>query len=105
MLKVTVEKNLKPIENLALRARELDGEHQVSVRNLLTAEFLSRSSRFRSADELFEASGFRVQSAEDFAAIPDADWDTFISKNTNFANWREMLDAAVKDWTIKQLGL
>ncbi len=105
MLKVSVEENLKPLEDLARRAKELDGQHQVSIANLLTPEFLSQCSRFRSADELFEGSGFKVQSTEDFAAIPDAEWDTFISGNTGFANWQEMLDAAVKEWTIRQLGL
>ena len=105
VLKVTIEKNLKPLEDLARRARELDGQHQVSVANLLTPEFLGRCSRFRSADELFESSGFKVQSAEDFAAIPDAQWDTFINKNSSFATWQAMLDAAVKEWTIKRLGL
>lgn len=105
MLKVSVEENLKPLEDLARRAKGLDGQHQVSVADLLTPEFLSQCSRFRSADELFESSGFKVQSTEDFAAIPDAEWDTFISGNTSFANWQEMLDAAVKEWTIRQLGL
>lgn len=105
MLKVTVEKNLKPLEDLVRRARELDGQHEISVANLLTPDFLGQCSRFKSADELFEASGFSVQSVEDFRAIPDAEWDTFISGNTTFASWQDMLNAAVKEWTIKQLGL
>lgn len=105
MLKVTVEKNLKPLEDLVRRARELDGQHEISVANLLTPDFLGQCSRFKSADELFEASGFSVQSVEDFRAIPDAEWDTFISGNTTFASWQDTLNAAVKEWTIKQLGL
>lgn len=105
MLKVTVKKDLKPLEDLARRARQLDGQHQVSVASLLSPAFLGRCSRFKSADELFESSGFTIQSTEDFAAIPDAEWDSFISGNTNFASWQEMLNAAVKEWTIKQLGL
>ena len=105
MLKVTVEKDLKPLDDLARRAQELDGQHEISIASLLTADFLGQCSRFKSADELFEASGFSVHSAEDFRAIPDAEWDTFISGNTKFANWQDLLSAAVKEWTIKQLGL
>jgi hypothetical protein len=70
MLKVTIKKNLKPLEDLARNAAALDGRHEVPMANLLTPEFLGRCSRFRSADELFESSGFKDQSAEDFAAIP-----------------------------------
>ena len=105
MLKVTVEENLRPLEDLARRARELHGQHEISVANLLTPDFLGQCSRFKSADELFDASGFSVQSVEDFKAIPDAEWDTFIGGNTTFANWQDMLNAAVKEWTIKQLGV
>jgi hypothetical protein len=54
---------------------------------------------------LFESSGFRIESPEDFKAIPDADWDAFIGRETTFADWQAMLDEAVKVWTIKQLGL
>ena len=78
MLKVTVEKDLKPLDDLARRAQELEGQHEISIANLLTADFLGECSRFKSADELFEASGFNVHSVEDFKAIPDAEWDTFI---------------------------
>ena len=106
MLKVTIKKNLKPLEDLARNATALDGRHEVPMANLLTPEFLGRCSRFRSADELFESSWFKVQSAEDFAAIPDTEWDSFINKSTNFAtSGSDMLNAAVKEWTIKRLGL
>ena len=105
MLKVTVERNIKPLGDLTRRAKELHGQHQVSIANLLTQGFLAGCSRFQTAEEFFEASGFCVESAEDFAAIPDAEWDSFIKSNTSFASWQEMLNAAVKEWTIKRLGL
>jgi len=43
---------------------------------------------------MFERSGFKVESQEDFAAIPDEAWDDFICTNTSYFNWREMLQAA-----------
>lgn len=49
------------------------------VSELLTSAFVARHTQFVSADELFEQSGFKIESQEDFAAIPDEEWDESIS--------------------------
>ena len=52
---------------------------------------------------MLDASGFKVESAEDFAAIPDEEWDAFVSKNTSYSSWEEMQKGAAKDYTKRQL--
>ncbi|HEX3684997.1 MAG TPA: hypothetical protein VHU83_20855 [Bryobacteraceae bacterium] len=105
MIRVTTKENLQPLKDLARRARELEGRRNVPVTELLTPEFLSSCSRFASADEMFEASGFQIESAEDFKAIPDAEWNAFISSNTSCPNWETMLAEASGEWAKRQLGL
>jgi len=97
-----VQQKLRDLSN---RARQLDGPQNVSILELLTPSFLSTCSRFESAHEMFEASGFKIESKEDFKAIPDAEWDEFIKKNTSFPNWRQMLEAAAVPWTKQRLGI
>lgn len=75
----------------------------VHLGDLVTPEFLSRHSRFSAEDEMFEASGFTIQSAEDFAAIPDDAWDEFIALNTTFSSWHELLATAQSEWLRRQL--
>ncbi|WP_434717197.1 hypothetical protein P5X00_39745 (plasmid) [Paraburkholderia sp. A2RO-4L] len=94
----------KGLNDLARRAQALDGKHSVPISDLLTPSFLSRCSRFLALDDLFAASGFLVNSEEDFAAIPDEQWDAFIRTNTTFSTWEEMLGAAGEAWVQKQLG-
>lgn len=77
---------------------------QVPLGELLTPGFLAKHTRFLSEDEMFEASGFTVITAEDFRKIPDAEWDSFIQKNTPFPTWSDMLSAAASEWTRKTLG-
>lgn len=109
MLKVTglegFDNLRRKLNNLSDRAKKLDGTHQVPLLDLLTPAFVSKCSRFSSVDDLIAASGFKVDSAEDFRAIPDDQWDTFIAHNTSYANWRTMLSDASKQWMVKQLGL
>jgi hypothetical protein len=95
----------RKLEDLSRRSQDLEGTHSVPVTELLTPAFLSSCSRFRSAEELFEASGFPVNSQEDFAAIPDDQWDAFIGQSTSYSNWEEMLHAAGAAWAKTRLGI
>jgi|GEM_PF-2063916 len=87
------------------KAKELDGEQEVPIEQLISAEFLSSCSRFNSFSELLEASGFEGKSKEDFKAIPDDEWDQFIDENTSYQSWAEMLQSAVEKWYRNKLGL
>ena len=105
MLKITGLDNIqRRLDDVARRADSLSGNKNVPIPELLTADFLHQCSRFRSADEMFEASGFKIDSAEDFASIPDAEWDLFIRTNTSFVSWEDMLAKAAGEWAVRQLG-
>jgi hypothetical protein len=103
MLTMNVKMNLDGLHKLQRRAKELDGTHQVPVAELLTGEFMRRHTKFGSLDAMIEASPFTVESAEDFRAIPDAEWDAFVRQQTRFSSWREMLSSAGAEWMKKQL--
>lgn len=93
----------KKLDELKESAESIQGT-QVPLGELLTPGFLAKHTRFLSEDELFEASGFSVQSTEDFEKIPDEEWDNFIQQNTPFATWSDMLSAAGAEWAQKKLG-
>jgi hypothetical protein len=95
----------RKLRDLSRRLQALDGRHEIPLTELLTVGFLASCSRFTSADEMFALSGFKIESAEDFKAIPDAEWDSFIRQNTAYPNWLEMQKAAVAAWTKGRLGL
>lgn len=61
MLKVTgLDDFQRKLDDLARRAKSLSGAQSVPVPELLTPDFLHRCSRFHSANEMFEASGFKI---------------------------------------------
>ena len=104
MIKITQNNNFDALRKLACNIEELQNTTQISLRELLSPSFISNCSEFATAEELFDASGYKVDSLEDFAAIPDADWDAFISKNTTFSNWKELQTAAVQQFVKQKLG-
>lgn len=94
----------KKLADLSDRAQRLDGAQNVPITELLTLEFLSTCSHFKSAVELFETSGFTMSSQEEFDAIPDDKWNAFIRQNTSYSSWEEMLKAASTAWVKRELG-
>lgn len=100
-----LDKLNKKLQDLSKKAAQLDGNHSVPLTELLTNSFISRHTRFSSVDEMFEASGFKVDTQEDFDAIPREKLDAFIQSVSPFSGWQTMLQGAAREWTAKQLGL
>jgi hypothetical protein len=93
------------ISKLARKTEGLDGQHNVPVSELLTDSFIFRHTSFLSADEMFKASGFQIETQEDLAGIPENDWDIFIRSVSDFGGWQSMLGAAGEEWVQRKLGL
>jgi hypothetical protein len=106
-MKITVKSsgNLeKKLNELKNNAAALQGQHQIALKDLLTPTFVAGCSSYASLDDLFTASPFTINTLDDFKAIPDAEWDTFISTNTSFATWEEMQHAAMREYVRGKLG-
>ena len=106
MIKITgLEEVKKKLDDLSRNVKALSGKHNISIKELLSPDFVSKHTKFSTVEDMFNASGFKIESQEDFSAIPDDKWDEFIHSISSFENWKAMLDQAVKDWTVKKLGL
>ena len=93
----------KKLDDLKESVESMHGA-QVPLGELLNPGFLGKHTRFLSEDEMFAASGFKIETAEDFEKIPDEEWDNFIHQNTPFAAWSDMLSAAGAEWAERKLG-
>lgn len=106
MMKITgLDELTRKLDDLSNKAKALDGQPSVPVADLLTPAFVSEHTRFADMNQMFEASGFKIESQADFAAVPDDKWDEFIRSISSFQDWKEMLAQAGNDWTAKQLSL
>jgi hypothetical protein len=92
----------RSLDELRHRAEAISGEHEVSISELFPPDFMSAHTEFDSLQGMFSASGFRVETAEDFERIPDDQWDSFVQSHTEFGDWAEMLTAG--EWAARKLG-
>lgn len=77
----------------------MDLGDSISFADLLSPAFIAEYTDFETIQELFEQSGYTVENMEDFAAIPDEEWDAFIAKNTRFDSWKAMQIKAFEVFT------
>lgn len=96
---------LDALDDLIGKLDELDGTHHLTWKELFPDEFIRAHSKCNAMDELLEKSGFKIESMEDFKAIPDNEWERYIQANTSFESWEAMQSAAVSAWTRRNLGL
>ncbi|AQZ81203.1 hypothetical protein BUM88_06060 [Acinetobacter calcoaceticus] len=100
-LKITSD--FSGLKKLTENAKKLNGEQQVSLGTLFNEGFLQANTDFENIDELFEKAGFKVETEEDFAAIPQEDIDTFVRENTKFESFTDMQQHAATEYMRKQL--
>ena len=106
MLKITgLDEMQRKLKDMERRLRSLDGTHNVSMKDLFPPEFMQKFTDFGTIDEMMNASGFKVESQEDFDNLPTQEWKDFISNRTRFGDWQEMLSAAAKAWAARQFTL
>jgi hypothetical protein len=75
----------------------MDGKQMVKFDDLFTRGFMRWHTDFSSIDEMFKASGFKIQTAEDFKAIPEDQWNSFVGQKTRFQSWQEMQNKAAAE--------
>lgn len=69
-------------------------EVEYELTDLFTDEFMSKNTNYKTFPDMLDNSGYVITSREDFLAIPDDDWDTYVSSCTRFHTWNEMCLAA-----------
>nr|WP_315248264.1 hypothetical protein [uncultured Duganella sp.] len=91
------------LDRVIKNVKQMKGPQNVSLPDLMPARFVAACSEFSSLQALFDASPFKIDSAADFAAIPDADWDAYIAEKTSYPSWEAMQRAAIGEFARAKL--
>jgi hypothetical protein len=99
---ISTELDISGFKDFENRINSLNGE--ISLGQLFSTEFMQNHTKFASFDELISNSGFKIESEEDISSIPKSDLNKYISDNTNFNTWEDMLNQAGKEYAINLLN-
>lgn len=82
------------------KANQNDPNH-VSLDELFNESFMSKHSNFKSFSSFVEKGNFQVETQADVDNIPDELFDRHVARETDFADWKSMLDTATKEYENK----
>ena len=94
---------LKGLKELQKKLEALAETKSVPLTELLNPQFVSACSKYASAQELFDASGIEIGSKEQLEANR-SQLDAFLSNNTTYGSWSEMIRAAGVAYTKARLA-
>lgn len=97
--KENLEKALE--EQSGLRMNE---PNEISFEQLFTEDFMQLYTGFESFEALLEASKWEVENEDDFEAIPEDKFDTYVDKHTDFPSWEVMYQTAAQRFLERQFN-
>lgn len=97
------------LEIIKNKINSVSGTHEIKITELLTSQFMKEHSEYDSFETLARASGLcngdGPITKEEFASIPDSEWDAWIQKSTDFKDWKSMMSDAGRQYIIKRINL
>lgn len=75
----------------------------VQLSELLNPSFMAAHTSFPTFEDMLEASPWDPATADEFRALPDAEWDAYVSSVTHFSSWKAMQQRAATEWMAKQI--
>lgn len=86
----------RDLRNFAQKVKE-KVEHNTqptTLGELLNPNFMRRHTQFTTVEEMFAQCGFPASTREEIEAIPQADFDAFVARTTQFGTWSELYRCA-----------
>lgn len=97
--------SLKGFDELKRKLEKLNElQGSIPLTEVLSQDFLSINTPFKSLEDLFAKGGYSVNSDADYEAIPQQDLDNFVAKNTSYKNWQELINAGMSSYITKKAG-
>ncbi len=96
---------MKKFEDL----KEFEHGKNVPIGEIFTPLFMGKYTKNRNFEEFILKSGLinseKPITQEVFEAIPDEDWDKYISNHTSFSSWQDMQKKAATEYFASRLKI
>ena len=92
------------LDQLSENAQSIAGTHEYSFTEVFSDEFMVEHTNFSTIDEFLLSSPEKISNAEEFEKADESILDVFVSEQTKFDTWKEMMSAAAQILIMKKLG-
>ena len=92
------------LDQLSENAQSVSGTHEYSFKEVFSDRFIIEHTNFSTIDEFLLSSPEKISNAEEFEKADESILDVFVSEQTKFNTWKEMMSAAAQILIMKKLG-
>lgn len=92
------------LDQLSENAQSVSGTHEYSFKEVFSDEFMIENTNFSTIDEFLLSSPEKISNAEEFEKADESILDIFVSEQTKFDNWKDMMSSAAQILIMKKLG-
>ena len=92
------------LNQLSENAQSISGTHEYSFKEIFSDKFMIEHTNFSTIDEFLLSSPEKISNAEEFEKANEAILDVFVSEQTKFDNWKDMMSSAAQILIMKKLG-
>ena len=92
------------LDQLSENAQSVAGTHEYSFTEVFSDEFMIEHTNFSTIDEFLLSSPEKISNAEEFEKADESILDIFVSEQTKFDNWKDMMSSAAQILIMKKLG-
>ena len=92
------------LDQLSENAQSVSGTHEYSFKEVFSDRFMIEYTNFSTIDEFLLSSPEKISNAEEFEKADESILDIFVSEQTKFKTWKEMMSAAAQILIMKKLG-
>lgn len=92
------------LDQLSENAQSISGTHEYSFKEVFTDKFMIEHTNFSTIDEFLFSSPEKISNSEEFEKADESILDIFVSEQTKFKTWKEMMSAAAQILIMKKLG-
>lgn len=93
----------KKLKGLSKELEKIDGK-QIPFSELFNDGFMIKYTDFESIEAMLKASGYTVETMDDFQNIPSDLWDDFVDQSTQFDDWEDMKKTAGNLWLSNKVS-
>lgn len=100
---VHVSLDASQLDRLQKNLQEISGTHSYSFKEIFPDDFMRKYTKYMSVSDFFEATGFKLDSQEDFKNLDETALDKFVSENSDFDSWGSMKRTASAELLEKKI--
>lgn len=94
---------LDQLENLEENIQRVSGTHRYDLDKIFNESFMTTHTKHKDFESFLDAGGFKVRTQEEFDSIDKDKLDQYVSLNTSFDSFEDMLSNAAGPFFEKEL--